>query len=463
MPTVHFSSIAKIQAELRSGGLTAVGVTRHLLERITTHNGRLNAFVTVNGNEALAAAEKVDIALKNGGWLGPLHGIPVAIKDNIDTSGIRTTAGSRLYTDRVPMRDAEVVSRLKAAGAIILGKTGTHELAYGTTSENTFFGRIANPWDLSRDPGGSSGGSAVAVAAGLAFAAIGTDTACSIRHPAHCCGVVGFKPSLGLVSAAGVLPLVRSLDHVGPIARSVDDIALVTPVIAGHWHDNQEPLRSAGYSRDDLNGLRVGVSRSFFFSGDTEILAAVDRALGLLEAKGAVVVDIDGRALEKSVEITRVLFADAYAQFADALAIRTADFSVELQCKLARKADISAKDYLEGQQRRMELTAEIDAMFAHCDILAAPTSTILPAQPDARPDDYDAHASRNAAIFNLGGHPSISIPCGVVTAGMPVGLMLSGTQNGDCVLLRNAKSIENALNLRNFQPPGYGFPQLWLP
>ena len=452
MTPVHFSSISKIQAELMSGALTAVSLTRLLLERIEACNGRLNAFVTVTADAALAAAEKADESLKNGRWMGPLHGIPVAIKDNIDTFGIRTTAGSKLYATRVPTKDADVVGRLKAAGAIILGKTGTHELAYGTTCENAFFGRIANPWDLSRDPGGSSGGSAVAVAAGLAFAAIGTDTACSIRHPAHCCGVVGFKPSLALVSTNGVLPLVRSLDHVGPFARSVEDVALVTQVIAQHWPDNQGLLLPADAQTDDLDGLRIGVSRSFFFKGDPEILAVVDQALGVLEAKGAVIVDIDGSALEKSEDITRVLFAEAHAQFAEALATRRQDFSAELQGKLLRKAGIPATDYIEGLRKRLELAAELDAMFEHCDILAAPTSTILATQPAFRPDDYDLHASRNATIFNLGGHPSISIPCGLSEANIPVGLMLSGTRNGDAALLSNARRVESALCLRNFNP-----------
>jgi aspartyl-tRNA(Asn)/glutamyl-tRNA(Gln) amidotransferase subunit A len=452
MAPLHFSSIAEIQTEFRSGKLTAVALTQHLLERIAIYNGKLNAFITVATNEALAAAEKADDALKNGGWLGPLHGIPVAIKDNIDTSGIRTTAGSRLYATRVATQDAEVVSRLKAAGAIILGKTGTHELAYGTTSENLFFGRIANPWDVTRDPGGSSGGSAVAVAVGLAFAAIGTDTACSIRHPAHCCGVVGFKPSLGLTSTAGVLPLVHSLDHVGPFARSAEDVALVTQVIAQHW-PNQRPLLPHGDQTDGFNGLRFGISRSFFFTGDPEILSVVERALGILEARGADIVNIDGTALEESGEITRVLFAEAFAQFADALAVNRADFSPELQWKLACKENISAKEYIWGQQKRQDLIAEIDAMFEHCDVLAAPTSTTLPAQVDVRPDDYDMHASRNATVFNLGGHPSISIPCGVTAAGMPVGLMLSGTRNGDIDLLHRAKSVESALNLHDLHPP----------
>jgi aspartyl-tRNA(Asn)/glutamyl-tRNA(Gln) amidotransferase subunit A len=449
---LHFSSIAKIHADMRSGALTATDVTRHLLDRIAAYNSTLNAFITVTGESALAAAEKADLTLKSGRWLGPLHGIPVAIKDNIDTSDVRTTAGSRLYTDRVPGEDADVVRRLMAAGAIILGKTGTHELAYGTTSQNAFFGRIANPWDLSRDPGGSSGGSAVAVAAGLAFAAIGTDTACSIRHPAHCCGVVGFKPSFGTVSTDGVLPLVRSLDHVGPFARSVEDAAIVMHVLAKYWPDDQQVLPPAGFPSNDLNGLRIGVSHPFFFVGDREIVAAVERALDLLEAQGAVVVEIDGRALEKSAEITRVLFAEAYVQFADALATRAADFSPELRGKLARKAAISEQDYTGGQQMRIQLAAEIDAMFAHCDVLAAPTSTILPVQPDRRPDDYDTHASRNATVFNLGGHPSISVPCGAAAHGLPVGLMLSGPRNGDAALLRHAKKIEAALDLKDFHP-----------
>jgi aspartyl-tRNA(Asn)/glutamyl-tRNA(Gln) amidotransferase subunit A len=453
MVAPHYCSIAEMQAQLCDGKITALALTRLMLERIQSYNGCLNAFITVTPEEALTAAQRSDEERQGGQWRGHLHGIPIAIKDNIDTAGVRTTAGSMLFADRVPEEDAEIVRRLRLAGAIILGKTGTHELAYGTTSDNAFFGRIANPWDLSRDPGGSSGGSAVAVAAGLAFAAIGSDTACSIRYPAHCCGVVGFKPSLGLVSTEGVMPLVPSLDHVGPLTRSVADAALVTEVMAQLSPDDMTAARPTDGPKSLLAGLRIGVSRSFFFRGDCRVLEVVDRALHTLEAHGAKVVETGGAELEKSSEITALLFAEAYAQFADFLAARKSDFSPELQAKLMRKSNISARDYIGAQENRSTLTAVIDAMFEHCDILAAPTSTTLPARFDARPDDYDVLASRNATIFNLGGNPSISIPCGII-GGLPVGLMLSGPRNGDTSLLRQATAVETVLNVKDlFRPP----------
>ena len=212
----HFQTIGEVAAKLRSGAVTSISLTELMLTRIEQHNPALNAFITVTAEQARDAARQADAELAAGRYRGPLHGIPIAFKDLIDTAGIRTTYGSKLFEDHVPAKDATVVRLLRKAGAVSLGKTGLHELAYGTTSINPFYGAIGNPWAPDHDPGGSSGGSASAVAAGLAFAALGTDTGCSIRQPAHCCGIVGFKPSFGAVSKAGVYPLAWTMDHIGP-------------------------------------------------------------------------------------------------------------------------------------------------------------------------------------------------------------------------------------------------------
>lgn len=453
---LHYTGISEIAALLRSGHITATALTALMLERIDKLNPLLNAFVAVVAEQALDAAGSADERLRRGQALGLLDGIPVAIKDNIETRGIRTTCGSRLYADQVPEEDANVVQRLKAVGAIILGKTGTHELAYGTTSINPFFGRIANPWDVNRDPGGSSGGSACAVAAGLAFAALGSDTACSIRYPAHCCGVVGFKPSFGLVGTSGVLPLVRTMDHIGPLTRSVEDAAIVTQAIAGpdagDPHSSGRQFTRLDMDLGSMSGIRLGIARQFFFDGDREIIEIVTRGLDRLERQGAVIVDIDSTGLEASLEMSGIIFAEAYALHAEALAAHPEDFSPELQGKLGRKSRISAADYIRAQHARLRFKTHMAELMQRCDVLVAPTATIMPAPFDQRPDGYDTHASKNATVFNLSGQPSISIPCGVNAAGLPVGMMISGRLDHDAELLQIASQVENVLAMQDLHP-----------
>lgn len=462
--TMHYRDIASLAADLRSGALSAIDLTRHMLERIERHNPQLNAFVTVAGSQAIAAAAVADGEIRAGKWRGPLHGVPVAIKDNIDTRDIRTTCGSRLFENRVPDEDAFVVKRLNDAGAIILGKTGTHELAYGTTSINPFFGRIRNPWDVNRDPGGSSGGSAAAIAAGLAFAALGTDTACSIRYPAHACGVVGLKPSFGLVSTAGVQPLVRTLDHVGPLTRSVADAALVLGAIAGHGpsdvYSSSAAFQPPVFEPGAVAGLRIGIARQFFFIGNPEILEIVDRAISILLRQGAELVEIDSAGLDESLELSRIIFAEAYAIYADVVEREPEVLSAELLEKLVRKSKITAREYIDAQHRRLVFQAHVERLMEGCDVLLAPSATTLPAPFDVRPSEYDGHASQNATVFNLTGQPSVSIPCGLSASGLPVGMMISGKRNGDADMLRAALSLEKALgeNLASGQllPPGFG-------
>lgn len=448
----HYLGISELSALLRSGKLGSIELTRRMLERIERLNPKLNAYVTVAAEAALADVQAADRRRRAGRWLGPLDGVPAAIKDNIATKGLRTTGGSALYRDFVPDQDATVVGKLRAAGAIVLGKTGTHELAYGTTSINPYFGGIANPWDMRRDPGGSSGGSAVAVAAGLAFAALGTDTACSIRHPGHCCGVVGFKPSFGLVSAAGVFPLVRTMDHVGPLTRSAECAALVTAAVAGP--DAADPYSSGRQfswpvqGQGGIAGVRLGIARDFFFDGHPEIVDLVDRAIGALEAQGAVVVQLDSTGLENSLAISANLFAEAYAFHADDLRANPQAFSEELRAKLERKSRITAAEYIGARHQRLLLRARISRLMEQCDVLVAPAATTMPALFDARPGDYDHHASKNATVFNLTGQPSVTIPCGFSASGLPVGIMISGAIDRDAELLAIAGSAERVVTAR---------------
>ncbi len=438
LPDWHDLSIATIGAMLRSGILTSVVLTEHMLARIDALNPTLNAFITVTADLALAAAQKADEDAAQGRWRGPLHGIPIAIKDNIPVAGVRMTCGSELFADTVPGEDAEVVRTLKEGGAVILGKVGMHEIAYGTTGENPFWGDILNPRDTDLDIGGSSGGSAAAVAAGLAFAALGTDTACSIRFPAHCAGIVGFKPSFNAISTAGVVPLVPSLDHVGPLTRSADDAALAFAASIG-----RDPPKPADHG---LHGLRIGVIRRFFFDAPAQICDAIDAALRQLQAEGAVLVALDKPDIADSPDRTGDLFREAYDVFAEDFAARGALLGPGARAKLASKSRIDPADHDRALRWASAFAQEMDGLFTHCDVLAAPTAATMPAQRGQWSDDYDLLASRNATVFNLSRQPSLSIPVGSAS-GAPVGLMLSGRRGEDFRLLQMAALIEDHLRI----------------
>lgn len=457
--SLHFDTIAEAGARLRAGEVTSRALTELMLERIETHNPALNAFVTVTADLALEQADAADAGLAVGSDLGPLHGIPVAIKDLIDTEGILTTCGSKLFADNVPGRDATVVRRLRDAGAVMLGKTGLHELAYGTTSINAFYGPIANPWAPDHHPGGSSGGSAVAVAAGLAYAAIGTDTGCSIRQPAHCCGITGLKPTFGLVSKAGVHPMVWTMDHVGPLTRDVADAATVLAVIAGEDPDDPYGARGAppfSYTPgdSDLEGVRIGVMRTFFFEdGDPEVIAVVERAMSTFETLGARLVDVELAGINAAFSSAGRMFADVSATYRDALETQPGVFSEELQRKLGSGLDALAIDLARAHHTRVGFRAEMDRVMAACDVLLAPTSTVTAAPITELPEGHGLQCWRNAGIFNFTGQPSISVPCGFTEAGLPVGAMLSGRLFEDAAVLRIAHAYEAATDWHLRRPP----------
>jgi aspartyl-tRNA(Asn)/glutamyl-tRNA(Gln) amidotransferase subunit A len=314
-----------------------------MLDRIGQHNESLNAFITITGERALDQARKVDEEIQQGKDRGPLHGIPIAVKDLFATKGIRTTCGSKLFEDWIPDHDAAAVSRVLDAGAVLLGKTGLHELAYGNTSINPFYGAVRNPWATDHDPGGSSGGSASAVSAGLAFAALGTETGCSIRQPAHCCGIVGHKPTHGLVNIDGVQALVPTMDHVGPLTRSVGDAALLLDVLTG---SNKYDCEGA-----TLDGMRIGVVRDFYFEGYEEVISVVDEALDKLTELGIKLIDVAIPDVEQASKEARVTFAEANAVHADSLRENPQGFSEELRGRLAESAGISEASYAQALGR----------------------------------------------------------------------------------------------------------------
>ena len=472
MKGFNYATVSQAAAAIRAGETSAVELTRSCLARIERLDELLNAFVTVTADQALEEAAQADRELASGRDRGPLHGIPVAIKDLIDTRGIRTTYGSRYYADHVPDEDAAVIKRLRDAGAVSLGKTGLHELAFGTTSVNPFFGAIGNPWRPDYHPGGSSGGSAVAVAAGMAFAAIGTDTGCSIRLPAQCCGGVGHKPTYGLVSAAGALPLVPSMDHVGPMTRSVRDAALVLEAIAardengsGDENDCGEESRVPGQRigrapRHEIDGALhnliqrmeapipgrvVGVPTDYFFEGgDEDVKSIVKEAIGVFEEIGARVESVELPDCHEAYAEANATFSEVVDVHREALADDIEAFSEPIRARFSSMSRYSPADYEKAQRFRVEFTRSMEEVLERVDVLAMPTATVAAAPIAEQPPEHDKERRKNACIFDFTGQPSISVPCGFTREGLPVGLMICGGRYRDARVLRYAHAFEQA-------------------
>jgi len=447
---LHYMTLGDAARALRAGDVSSVALTDAALARIDALDGALNAFITVTADLARAQAIAADAELRKGHDRGPLHGIPLAVKDLIATKGIRTTGGSRVYEDWVPDHDATVIRKLTEAGAVMLGKTGLHELAFGSTSINPFFGAIANPWKLDHHPGGSSGGSAVAVAAGMAYAAIGTDTGCSIRQPAQCCGIVGHKPTFGLVSKAGVLPLVSSMDHVGPLTRTVGDAAAVLQAIAGP--DPADPYcvvrpvpDFAAMLDKRIDGAVIGVPRRFFYEGgDPEVVDIVSGSLEVFEYLGARLLEIDIPDIDRAYREGEVTFVEIVEANGAAMRRDPSKFSEAFRERYETMAKSTAEQYAAAQRFRQEFREQIAATMRTCDVLAVPTSTVAAAPIVSQPADHAVERRKNASIFNFTGQPAISVPCGFTRNGLPVGLMLAGRMFDDAAVLRFAAGFERA-------------------
>lgn len=446
-----FSSIAELAPRLATGDLSPVDVTEAVLARIDQHDERLNAYITVMADAARHAARAAESAIQASNYLGPLHGIPIAVKDLYATRGVRTTFGSPLFADWIPDYDAAVVDRLKRAGAVILGKANLHELAFGTTSANPYYGVVRNPWNVQCHPGGSSGGSAAAVAGGLAYGALGSDTGASIRQPAACCGVVGVKPTYGRVSKFGALPLSWSMDHVGPMTRTVEDAALMMQVLAGY--DARDPGCVSHPVPDyttrlhgGLRGGRIGVARDFFFEEcDPDVLRAVEDALNVFRGLGTTVEDValpDMRAARAAGVV--MLFSEATAYHAANLRDRPEAFSDEVRDQLDMGGFYTAVQYVQAQRMRRALTDETTRIMASYDAVVMPTSPV-PATPIA--SDFPGHASlrpRNTLPFNFISLPAVSVPCGFTGSGLPIGLQIVGKAFDEAGVLRVAASYEQA-------------------
>ena len=439
-------------------------LTRFLLERIAKINPALNAYLTVCGEAALqqASVAEAELFARTRGKKrdrGALHGIPISLKDNIYTKEIRTTGGSKILKEFVPLHDAPVVAALKHSGAVILGKTNMHEFAYGVTTENPHFGPTRNPWDLERIPGGSSGGSAAALAAGLCYGSIGTDTGGSIRIPASLCGVVGVKPGLGRVSAEDVIPLSPTLDFVGPLARTVEDTALLLqPIfIRGQKERRLVPGRTVS-SRARRPCL--GIPKEFFLDVlDPEVKAAFETALHLLKKRGAKLKEISFRELYDSEDAgNQIAWAEAalYHQEAGWFPGRAEEYGEDVRWRLDKGAEVTAVSYLRALARREKFKAAFRHVFFTNDLdaLVVPT-TPIPAPligENSALIDGATHSVRALLLrlcrpANLAGVPAISVPCGLTRGGLPMGLQFIAEWTDEPLLFEIALDFERAYPL----------------
>ena len=436
------------------------------LARIDRHNRTINAFITVTRDGALASAREMERELTHGRRRGPLHGIPIALKDNIDTAGTLTTAASGVFKDRVPTEDAEVVTRLKKAGAVVLGKLNLHEFALGGTSAVTYFGPVHNPWALDRVSGGSSGGSAAAIAADMCLGTLGTDTGGSIRIPSSLCGVVGLKPTYGRVSNRGVVPMAWTLDHVGPICKTVEDAALMLAAVAGH-----DPLDPASadtpvpdYSRAlhmETSKLRVGVARKPFFENlEPEVAKAVDAAIDVVRKLTASVIDVD---VPTSGNIADVWNPEIYAYHAPWITKTPELYQTATRNLIEAAGRANAATYAQARRYVDVVRRDIRKSFAAVDVLITPTQRTV-AQPIASPQPGPPVGRGgpppapggggliNTAAFDVYGLPTISIPCGFSQSGLPIGLQISATHFAESTVLALAFAYEQATEWHKRRP-----------
>jgi aspartyl-tRNA(Asn)/glutamyl-tRNA(Gln) amidotransferase subunit A len=458
-----YASIAGIGKLYRRGKLSPVELTRFLLDRIGRLNPRLNAYLALNSEMALREAAAAESTLcskahrKSGRDLGPLHGVPISLKDNLYTAGLRTTGGSGFLRDFLPLQDAVVVTLLKNSGAVLIGKTNLHEFAYGVTSNNPHFGPVRNPWDLDRIPGGSSGGSASALAAGLCYGSIGTDTGGSVRIPASLCGVVGLKPGLGRVSAEGAIPLSSTLDFVGPMARTVADVTLLFEAIASREKLKTRPRAARGQH------LRLGVPKHFFLDiVSPDIQHAFESSLATLKKLGVKLKEVSLPYLKETEHAgNQIAWAEAthFHQQAGWYPQHSADYGEDVRSRLEMGEKVSALEYIRALDLREKFIASFHLALLEneVDVLVTPTTPI--AAPLIGEETVSIagrdHSTRALLLrlnrpANLGGLPAISVPCGLTPSGLPAGLQFLTGVNGESLLLDLAARFEQAhpLNAR---------------
>jgi aspartyl-tRNA(Asn)/glutamyl-tRNA(Gln) amidotransferase subunit A len=448
---------------MRTKQLTASDLASACLANIERLNPELNAFITVQDARARSEATTFSPAASasvSTTYTNALRGIPIAVKDLFDTEGIRTTAGSKFFTDNIPEQDAFVVEKLKQAGAFLIGKTNTHEIALGVTGDNPHFGTARNPWAQTRIPGGSSSGSAIAVATGMALGALGTDTGGSIRIPASLCGVVGFKPTYGRVSLRGVFPLSWNLDHVGPLARSVKDAALLMQVIA--QYDALDPASTKilngdylGHLMDEMNGRKIAFAVGDYIEGaDAEVLQAVRDAAKVFESMECKIEEINMDWLREAASANKTMTqADGAAVHRDRLRDHPEMFGEDVRRRLTDGANTTSTEYALARRTQTEMKKRFEAFFESYDMLILPTTPI--AAPTIAGNDaveQAARLTRFTAPFNLTGLPALSIPCGFTSAHLPIGLQIVARTWGDAKVLNAAYAFEQATEWHERHP-----------
>ncbi len=472
MTDLVWKSMIELARLIASKEVSPVEVVRAHLDRIAAVDGTLKSYITVMGDSALESAKSAEAAVIAGNGLGPLHGVPIGLKDLYCTKGVRTTGGSKILGDWKPTEDAAVVSRLTAAGGIVLGKLNMHEFAYGPEGLNPHYGTPWNPWDKAthRICGGSSSGSGAAVAAGICPGALGSDTGGSIRIPASLCGITGIKPTYGRVSRAGVLPLAWSLDHVGPMCRSAADCALMLGAMAGY--DPRDPTTSVLPVPDYLaaltgqvKGLRIGVLRAFYLeSTDSAVRALVESAVKTLEGLGA-------SAQEVNLELPKhaagasyaVISPEAYAYHENWIKTRPREYGADVRQRLLVGAFVSGTDYLKGQRVRALIRDEVDTALSKLDVLVCAT-TPMPAPAvgqkevriGAEKQPVRPSLIRFTRPFNMTGHPAASVPCGFTAEGLPAGLQIIGRPFDEATVLRVADAYQRATDWHARRPPVAG-------
>ena len=432
--------------------ISPVELTRAHLERIARLDPAINSFITVTAESALQAARQAEEAIGRGEYRGPLHGIPLAVKDLYETAGVRTTAGSKFFAETVPEADCVAIRKLKESGAVLLGKLNLHEIALGVTNKNPHFGACHNPWDLARSPGGSSGGSGAALAAHLCLGSLGSDTGGSIRIPSSLCGVVGLKPTYGRVSLRGVIPLSWNLDHAGPMARRVRDAGILLQAIAGY---DPEEAYSVNYPTEDylsrlhggIEGWRVALaSDEFFGKADPEVLALVSQAARTFAGLGAQVEEAPFPGGYEAASANGLMTtSDAAAFHRERMKTRPEDFGADVLQRLRAGAAYTSTEYILARRTQTELRRRFQRFFDDYDVLLTPT-TPIPAPPLEGPDAVEQarRLTRFTAPFNLTGLPALSLPCGFTQAGLPVGLQIVSRSWAEAQVLRAGYAYEGA-------------------
>jgi len=449
-------SIGEAAAGLRARRFSAVDLATAAIFRIDRLNPTMRAFITVTAEQALEQARQADRELAMGQDRGPFHGVPVALKDLFYTKGVPTTAGSKVYQNFLPEYNATVVEKLLAAGAVLLGKLNMHEFAYGITSANPHFGAVRNPWNPRHSPGGSSGGSAAAVATHMVFMAMGTDTGGSIRIPASFCGTVGLKPTYGRVSRFGVLPLGFSQDHMGPLTRSVRDAALALNAIAGH--DPRDPTSSRRPVVDyvpgedcSIRGVRIGFSDSFFFERlHEDVESAVRGAIARAQSLGAVIKPVRLPDMDALNAVARIVLLSEASSVAEPFMEDRGQFGPDVLALLDQGRLVPATDYINAQRLRRKMRREFEQVWQEVDCLIAPaTPTPAPRIGDAtirlggRDEDVRLASTRLVRCFNALGFPALSLPCGLSASGLPLGMQIVGPAFEEALLLRIGAALED--------------------